>query len=45
MSEIIKIIDEKETQKNNNTKTEKNKGLTQARVKMWEINDFAVRLT
>ena len=41
----MKITDEKETQKNNNRKTEKTKGLRQARVKVWEINDFAVRLT
>ena len=34
MSEIMKIIDERETQKkNNNIKTEKNKGGTEAVVK------------
>ena len=53
MSEITKIIDEIETKKKKkkrkkekrNKKTEKNKGLTQAKVKMWDINNFAVPLT
>ena len=27
------------------TKTEKNKGVTQAIVKGWEVNDFVVRLS
>ena len=41
----MNIIAEKEMEKNNSKKTEKNKWLTQARVKVWEINDFVVRLT
>ena len=28
-----------------NTKTERNKGVTQAIVKVWNLNDFVVRLS
>ena len=42
----MKVIDEKGTQKRKKHKDrEKNKGLAQARVKVREINDFAVCLT
>ena len=50
--EIMKIIDERKTQKiyicknqktNQKTKTEKNKGVIQATVKGWQVNDFAVQ--
>ena len=34
----------KKNARKQNKKTEKNKGLTQARVKVWEINYFAVCL-
>ena len=42
MSDIIKIIDERERQQK--IKTEKNKGVTQAIVKVWELNAFVLRL-
>ena len=46
MSEIIKIADERETQKKKKTKTEKNKGGgTEATVKELELNDFFLRLS
>ena len=49
MSEIIKIIDEKETQKKRKRKkkenTEKNKAVTEAIVKGWELNEFVVDLS
>ena len=38
----MKIINERETQK---TKTEKNKYVMQALVKVWELNDFCVCLS
>ena len=38
----MKIIDERERQQK--TKTERNKGVTQAIMKVWEPNDFVVRL-
>ena len=45
MSEIIKIIDERETH-TNKTKTEKGQGGgTEAIVKGWELNDFVVSLS
>ena len=39
----MKIIDERETQKE--TKTEKSKGGVQTIVKVWELNGFAARLS
>ena len=43
MSEIMKIIDERERQKK--TKTERSKGVGQDIVKVWELNSFAARLS
>ena len=40
MSDIMEIIDEREKQKNK----DKNKRVTQATVKVWELNGFTVRL-
>ena len=41
----MKIIDETEKQKRKKkTETEKNKGMTQALTKGWELNDFSVHL-
>ena len=40
---MIKIIDERETQKKN--KDSKERGGTAAIVKGWELNDFVVRLS
>ena len=40
MSELMKIIDERERQK---TKTERNKKVTKAIAKVWGINDFDMR--
>ena len=42
MSEIMKIIDERERQK---TKTERCKGVVQVIVKVWELNGFVGRLS
>ena len=42
MSDIMKIIDEKERQK---TKTERRKGVAQVIVKVWELNGFLARLS
>ena len=46
MSEITKILDEKETQKISKTKTKnkdrKEQGGTDAIVKGWELNDFVL---
>ena len=42
MSDIMKIIDEREQQK---AKTERSKGVAQAIVKVLELNDFVVRLS
>ena len=43
----MKIVDERETQKNNkNTKKDrKEQGGTEAIVKGWELNDFVVHLS
>ena len=43
MSAGIKIIDERETPKEN--KKRKEQGGTEAIVKGWELNDFVVRLS
>ena len=43
MSEITKIIDEREMQKK--TKTKRHKGVAQVVVKVWELNGFVVRLS
>ena len=40
----MKIIDERERQRKKNTKTEKNKGVTQALVKVGELNNCVERL-
>ena len=57
MSEIIQIIDERETQKKTTSKTKQDAKKkkkkqrqkwardTEATVKGWELNDFAVRLS
>ena len=46
MSEIIKIIDERERQKKRkDRKTERHKGVAQVTVKVWEINGFVARLS
>ena len=42
MSEIIKIIDERKN--GEKTKAERNNGMAQAIVKVWEVNDFVNRL-
>ena len=42
MSEMMKIIDEREKQK---TKTERSKEVAQAIVKVWELNGFVARLS
>ena len=46
MSEITKILDERETQKISKTKTKnkdrKEQGSTDAIVKGWELNDFVL---
>ena len=42
----MKIIDERETQKQNKTKTKtKEQGCTEAIVKGWEVNNFVVHLS
>ena len=43
MSEIIKIIDEREREKK--AKTESNKEVARDIVKAWELNDFVMRLS
>ena len=43
MSEIIKIIDERERQKK--SKTERSNGVAQAIVKVWELNGFVALLS
>ena len=43
MSEIMKIIDEREREKK--TKAERRKGEAQSIVKVWELNDFVARLS
>ena len=48
MSEIMKIIDERETQKKANKQTNKDRKEqreTEAIVKGWELSDFAVYLS
>ena len=48
VSEIMKIIDERETQKQTNMQTNKDRkerGGTEAIVKWWELNDFVVHLS
>ena len=48
MSEIIKIIDKRETQKQKKTKTSKDRkeqGGTEAIVKGWELNGFVAHLS
>ena len=52
MSEITKIIDERESEKKTTkhkkqkkTKTERRKGVAQVIVKVWELNDFVARLS
>ena len=45
MSEIIKIIDERERQKKQKTKTVIHKGLAQVIVKVWELNDFVAHFS
>ena len=39
-AKIIKIIDERETQKRNKAKQKKRTRGTEAKAKAWEINDF-----
>ena len=41
MSDVIKIIDERERGKKK--KTERGKGVAQAIVKVWELNGFVAR--
>ena len=43
MSEIVKLIDVGEGENKTNTKS--NKGVVQAILKVWELNDFAARLS
>ena len=40
MSEIVKMIDERETLKKKKHKDRKEQGSTEAIVKKWELNDF-----
>ena len=42
MSQIIKIIDQRKN--GQKAKTERNNGMAQAIVKVWEVNDFVKRL-
>ena len=45
MSEIMKIIDERETPKKRQKRTRGVEGGTEAIVKGWELNDFVVHLS
>ena len=45
MSEIMKIIDVRERQKKTKIKTERSKGLVEAIMKVWELNDLVARLS
>ena len=45
MSQIMKIIDERERKKTKKTKTERCKGVAQAVVKVWELNGFVACLS